>query len=168
MFKFFSRVKWFIRYPHPVLGTDYYLKPFSTDTWFTILLLVITSNISAMIMQIIVKTFINRDTKRFLTDNIYLALEYFCNQNGGRDMRNISFKIMSIFLHVTSLFMMALYSGIITSFLAVETLPFSNLEQFFQNRRYKFASSFFSVSEAYFSVSFFFLISYQKITDILL
>ena len=76
-----------------------------------------------------------------------MGMEVLCNQCGNDRMENIPLRIVNIVLRLTALIMLSAYGAIITSFMTVKTIeiPFSNLEEFLQNGKFKLKTSEFSL-----------------------
>lgn len=147
----FYRYFIFIKYPSTILRPDYFLQPFDLNIWVGILFLIITGNILILISQ-----FMNyRDEERTLTDDIFLIIESLCNQSGNDKIKSIFMRIMSIGSRMVAIIFMGAFSAVITSFLTVEIpqIPFSNLEEFVENGRFKLILPEWSPSEIYFQTA---------------
>lgn len=132
---FFLRVKWCIKYPAAELRSDYYLMPFNTYQWLLLLSIVIMGSWNIIIIQNCIQK------KRLLIDDIFLALESFCNQCGNDVIENTYVRYICILLRLTSLILIGgLYGATITSFFAIESFepPFTNKEEFVANGEYQF------------------------------
>lgn len=135
IFPFLFRLNWYIKYPKGELRSDYYFMPFEKYLWLALLFIMIIATICLTIIQ-------NRNpTKtRLFIDNIFLALESFCNQCGSDNIENISSRIICILLRATALTLIGVYGAIITSFLSVQIFqpPFTNKKEFLANKEYQF------------------------------
>lgn len=72
-------------------------------------------------------------------DNLFLVFEIFCNQSGNAEMENISLRILCLGINILGLVLIISFGAAITAFLAVQIveIPFTNLDEFFENGKYK-------------------------------
>lgn len=70
---------------------------------------------------------------------LYFGLETVCNQIGNKELRNISFRIISLSLRVIAMFLWTSFGAILTSFLSVKfpKPPFSNVTDFRHRDQYQ-------------------------------
>lgn len=117
------------------LRSDYYLQPFETYLWMVLL----SGTILGTLLIITAQSLIS-DKKRFLIDNLFLALETFCNQCGNEVIETSPLRLIVISLRLIAIMSIAMYGAVITSFFAIEIfkLPFTNLEELVNNGEYKF------------------------------
>lgn len=131
-FASYFRINWYIKHPQLELQPDYFLRPFDIKLWSILISTVIIGSI--LLIFSLVK---NRTV--FLIDDAFISFESFCNQNGSDDVKNISSRIICIALRMTSMVLTLSFGAVITSFFSAQIpkVPFSDLQEFFQNGEYK-------------------------------
>lgn len=135
---FYCRINWFIKYPHTKQKADYYLEPFHENLWICILLSIIFGGLISMLIKKLEENMFEKKERASMVDLAFLGLETFCNQMGYENLNDIKFKIVSITLQITALFMIPAFGAEITSYLtvAVPQIPFNNLDEFIANGEY--------------------------------
>ena len=163
-------VNWYIKHPGTKLRPDFYIPPFRDTFWLAI----ISSVLIGSILVVIIRRLAPKQEKRHITDDIFIGLEYLCNQCGNDEIKNSSLRIASLFLRLIFVIAMASFGAVVTSYLAVKTpeVSFVDLQSFLQNGKYKIVADNEYVHELMVSTisyhSFFLMYVAHKITDIYL
>lgn len=141
------RVNWYIKYPTSVLRPDFFMQPFHKDLWMAIFVFILVGNTFLVALS---KLKLKKAASAI--DNTFLIFERLCNQSSNGKMKNYYLKLVCILSQMIALTITASFGAVITSYVAVETLqvPFTNIEEFVENGRYKFATKPESFVDQYF------------------
>lgn len=132
-------MNWFIKQPDAVLRSDYYLKPFKTSVWLTIILIILSGTVLDAVIHRLTPN--KEQIKRTWTDDVFLTAESFCNQCGNNEITKISLRITCIILRLSVLVLVSSYGGTITTYFSIKTqpeIPFKNKQEFIKNGQYSF------------------------------
>lgn len=93
----------------------------------------------ATLFNILINMLLKKQDRKVIMSCLFFGLETFCNQSGSPELKNTSFRILSISLSIVVIFAISSYGSMITTFFAVKfwEIPFSNLKEFLGRKQYR-------------------------------